>query len=69
MHQWRPNVDPGRPDLHNVEVHTEAAMRQLCGNTHLASGRVCVLPARHRGGCEFRDPSAIRPAVLPTGSR
>ena len=24
-----------------------------CGLVHLPTGRTCVLPARHRGGCEF----------------
>jgi hypothetical protein len=52
-------ADSGRRDLHNIGIHTEAAQRDFCANTHLPSGRVCLLPARHRGGCQFSHASAI----------
>ena len=39
--------------IHNVEVDDAIAGRHLCGNLHLPTGRVCLLPERHRGGCEF----------------
>jgi hypothetical protein len=39
--------------VHNVEVDDAVAGQHLCGNLHLPTGRVCLLPERHRGGCEF----------------
>ena len=39
--------------IHNVEVDGAVAGQHLCGNLHLPTGRVCLLPERHRGGCEF----------------
>ncbi len=39
--------------IHNVEVDDAVAGQHLCGNLHLPTGRVCLLPERHRGGCEF----------------
>lgn len=46
-------VQPQRLDLHNLNVDFDAASRGLCGFTHLASGRVCRLPNRHAGACQF----------------
>jgi hypothetical protein len=45
--------------IHNVEVDDAVAGQHLCGNLHLPTGRVCLLPERHRGGCEF----TARPAL------
>jgi hypothetical protein len=42
-----------RLEIHNIEVDQATAGRHLCGNLHLPSGRVCLLPERHRGGCRF----------------
>jgi hypothetical protein len=39
--------------IHNIEVDDAVAGQHLCGNLHLPTGRVCLLPERHRGGCEF----------------
>jgi hypothetical protein len=39
--------------IHNVEVDDAVAGQHLCGNLHLPTGRVCLLPERHRGGCQF----------------
>ena len=42
-----------RLEIHNIEVDAALAEENLCGNLHLPSGRVCLLPERHRGGCHF----------------
>jgi hypothetical protein len=42
-----------RLEIHNIEIDRAVAARHLCGNLHLPTGRVCLLPERHRGGCEF----------------
>ena len=42
-----------RLEAHNIEVDQTIAGRYLCGNLHLPTGRVCLLPERHRGGCQF----------------
>ena len=42
-----------RLELHNIDVDEAFAARHRCGNLHLPSGRVCLLPERHRGGCQF----------------
>jgi hypothetical protein len=42
-----------RLEIHNSEVDQALADQRLCGNLHLPSGRVCLLPKRHRGGCQF----------------
>jgi hypothetical protein len=57
--QMRP-ARPQRLDLHNVNVDFAAALRGLCGFTHLATGRVCELPNRHDGPCEFGRPISTR---------
>jgi hypothetical protein len=48
---------------HNAESNTEAADAELCGMTHLASGRVCLLPARHADGCDFREENDVESAI------
>jgi hypothetical protein len=42
-----------RLDVHNTSVNTYAAEHHLCGTLHLATGRTCLLPERHAGGCAF----------------
>ena len=42
-----------RLETHNIEVDEAVAGQHLCGTLHLPSGRVCLLPERHRGGCQF----------------
>ena len=42
-----------RRDAHNTEVDTRLALVGRCGHVHLATGRVCVRPERHRGACDF----------------
>jgi hypothetical protein len=44
-----------RLDLHNVNTDFAAATAGRCGFTHLDSGRVCLLPHRHRGPCQLQD--------------
>ena len=44
-----------RLEIHNIEVDVAAAGQHLCGTLHLPTGRVCRLPERHRGGCQFTD--------------
>jgi hypothetical protein len=58
-----------RLDLHNISIDFATATVGRCGFTHLASGRICQLPYRHRGACMLRPPqqphrSAV---VLPAG--
>ena len=45
--------DPVRVEGHNSEINTAAAQAHRCGMTHLASGRICLLPERHSGSCDF----------------
>lgn len=42
---------------HNSEINTTAAIAHRCGMTHLASGRLCLLPERHTGSCDFVQPA------------
>jgi len=48
-----------RLEIHNASVDKSAADSHLCGMLHLASGRVCLLPERHRGPCEFAEPNLM----------
>lgn len=43
-----------RDEGHNPAINTAAAAAHRCGMTHLATGRVCLLPERHPGSCDFR---------------
>jgi hypothetical protein len=43
-----------RDESHNTQINTAAAQAHRCGMTHLATGRVCLLPERHPGSCDFR---------------
>ena len=45
-----------RLDVHNMGVDEVLAGAHLCGVRHLASGRVCLLPERHRGPCQLERP-------------
>jgi hypothetical protein len=40
-------------EVHNTSIDEQVAAAELCGMTHLPSGRTCVLPANHTGGCSF----------------
>jgi hypothetical protein len=42
-----------RPWVHNPSVDEAFALRGACGQTHLPTGRTCVLPRGHRGSCAF----------------
>jgi hypothetical protein len=42
-----------RPAVHNPSVDESLALRGACGQTHLPTGRACVLPYGHTGSCEF----------------
>jgi hypothetical protein len=42
-----------RPAVHNPSVDESLALRGACGQTHLPTGRTCVLPRGHTGSCEF----------------
>jgi hypothetical protein len=44
-----------RLDVHNLSVDFAVASAGRCGFTHLDSGRVCLLPHRHGGPCQFQD--------------
>jgi hypothetical protein len=43
-----------RDESHNTQINTAAAKAHRCGMTHLATGRICLLPERHSGSCDFR---------------
>jgi hypothetical protein len=45
-----------RLDLHNSSVSFAAAAAGYCGFLHVASGRICMLPARHAGACHLQRP-------------
>ncbi len=55
---------PVREESHNSEINTVAAQAHRCGMTHLASGRLCLLPERHPGSCDFRHPDEVH-SVTP----
>lgn len=38
---------------HNIDTDENLAAAGRCGALHLPSGRACILPARHPGGCHF----------------
>ena len=40
-----------RPWVHNPSVDEAFALRGVCGQVHLPTGRTCVLPLRHTGSC------------------
>jgi hypothetical protein len=42
-------------ELHNLQIDQMIAAAHRCGTTHLATGRVCLLPERHSGGCVFTE--------------
>ena len=42
-----------RPWVHNPSVDEAFALRGACGQTHLPTGRTCVMPRAHRGSCVF----------------
>lgn len=44
-----------RAESHNSQINTAAAQAHRCGMTHLASGRICLLPERHPGSCDFQQ--------------
>jgi hypothetical protein len=48
-------VQRSRLDLHNRTTDLGAASAGACGFTHLPSGRVCWLPHRHLGSCQFES--------------
>jgi hypothetical protein len=48
---------------HNSETNSAASDADLCGMTHLPSGRLCLLPKGHPGGCDFRPENDIEAAI------
>jgi hypothetical protein len=44
---------PDRPAVHNPSVDESFAVKGACGQTHLPTGRTCVLAYGHTGSCEF----------------
>jgi hypothetical protein len=51
----RTTAPRSRLELHNHQIDQRVAATHRCGMTHLATGRVCLLPERHPGGCQFTD--------------
>jgi hypothetical protein len=63
-HESRDGHDQDVPEAaHNAEVNTAAAEAELCGMTHLATGRICLLPRRHPNGCDFREEGDVDGAI------
>jgi hypothetical protein len=60
MNTLHRGVHEERLEIHNIEVNTAVAAAHRCGMTHMATGRVCLLPERHLGGCDFRGPADLR---------
>lgn len=58
-----PSDHPESDASHNSETNTAASDARLCGMTHLASGRLCLLPKGHSGGCDFQAESNIDAAI------
>ena len=50
-----------RLSIHNPSVDETLARAGACGQTHLPTGRACVLPHGHAGSCVFvpRDRARI----------
>lgn len=48
-----------RLDEHNIAVDTQLASAGACAQIHLPSGRICMLPLRHPGSCQFVSLSNI----------
>jgi hypothetical protein len=46
---------PHRLDLHNSSVSFAAAAAGYCGFLHVASGGICMRPARHAGACQLQQ--------------
>lgn len=49
------NTDERNLDLHNAAIDEALARTGRCGAVHLATGRTCLLAARHPGGCAFGE--------------
>ena len=45
-----------RADLSNANVREDLARAGRCALVHLPTGRICLLPLRHHGPCEFHRP-------------
>ncbi|MHC6591431.1 hypothetical protein [Arthrobacter sp. C152] len=58
-----PSEAEGRPDLSNTNVREDLAMAGRCALVHLPTGRTCLLPLRHHGPCEFRQPQEAQEVV------
>ncbi|HEX8305574.1 MAG TPA: hypothetical protein VF612_11910 [Jatrophihabitans sp.] len=55
-----------RDESHNTQINTVAAQAHRCGMTHLATGRICLLPERHSGSCDFATrQNQVESAVTP----
>ena len=48
-----------RRDAHNTSVDIVLVALGRCGQTHLATGRVCGEPGRHSGPCDFVDRDSV----------
>jgi hypothetical protein len=57
--------DTARDASHNTQINTAAAQAHRCGMTHLATGRICLLPERHSGSCDFATRQNEVAAVTP----
>jgi hypothetical protein len=61
-----PQSDSIRVEGHNSEINTAAARAHRCGMTHLATGRLCLLPERHSGSCDFQQHADPQAAIAET---
>jgi|GEM_PF-734653 hypothetical protein len=46
-------------ERNNAAVDERLADAGACGQVHLPTGRTCVRPALHAGGCEFVRPNEV----------
>jgi len=57
-----------RSDLSNANVREDLATTGRCALVHLPTGRICLLPHRHHGPCEFHRPQEAD-EVLAAGNQ
>ena len=56
-----------RADLSNAAVREDLARAGRCALVHLPTGRICLLPLRHHGPCEFHRPQDADDVVSAGG--
>jgi hypothetical protein len=62
-----PAPQPERRSQHNASVDEDLVQRGACGQTHLPTGRTCVLTQNHRGSCEFVPRDRVESSLAELG--